>query len=93
MERKLEALYAHEAQMVLTIADMQHHLKASGLDIPGSPRSTRTTTARRSPGASEPAPAVAAQSGLACTYAGGISADTVWRDRVARKGTVLPEDV
>lgn len=31
---KLEALYKHEAQMVLTVQDMQFGLKASGLNVP-----------------------------------------------------------
>jgi LmbE family N-acetylglucosaminyl deacetylase len=34
IDRKLEALYQHESQMVLTVADAQVGLRASGLDVP-----------------------------------------------------------
>ena len=32
IDTKIEALWQHEAQMVLTVADMKHHLAASGLE-------------------------------------------------------------
>ena len=34
IDKKLEALYQHESQMVLTVAGMQHHLRGSGLSFP-----------------------------------------------------------
>jgi len=34
IEKKIEALYRHESQMVLTVADLQYALAASGLDVP-----------------------------------------------------------
>ena len=34
IETKIAALHKHEAQMVLTVQDMQFHLAASGLDVP-----------------------------------------------------------
>src|SRR6185437_10893402 len=51
IEKKIEALCRHEAQMVLTIADMQFHLRASGLDVPWlaglDPHDYRETIGRR----------------------------------------------
>jgi LmbE family N-acetylglucosaminyl deacetylase len=35
IDRKIEALYQHESQMVLTVSDLQFGLEASGLDVPG----------------------------------------------------------
>lgn len=34
IDRKVEALFRHESQMVLTVMDLQFALRASGLDIP-----------------------------------------------------------
>ncbi len=34
MDKKLEALFQHESQMVLTVAGVQHALRASGLSFP-----------------------------------------------------------
>lgn len=34
IDRKIEALYQHESQMVLTVRDLQFALEASGLDVP-----------------------------------------------------------
>jgi len=34
MDKKIEALYQHESQMVLTVADIQFDLRASGLSVP-----------------------------------------------------------
>ncbi|MDH5201449.1 MAG: hypothetical protein OEW93_11215, partial [Candidatus Bathyarchaeota archaeon] len=34
IDKKIEALYQHESQMVLTVADMQFGLRASGLSMP-----------------------------------------------------------
>ena len=70
IDRKIEALCRHEAQMVLTIADMQVHLRASGLDVPWlaqlDPHDYHEPIARRMKAAAR---AVAERSGLACTYA------------------------
>ncbi len=56
--------------MVLTIADMQVHLRASGLDVPWlaqlDPHDYHEPIARRMKAAAR---AVAERSGLACTYA------------------------
>ncbi|MBI4570492.1 MAG: PIG-L family deacetylase [Chloroflexi bacterium] len=34
IDKKIEALYQHESQMVLTLQDLQFALRASGLDVP-----------------------------------------------------------
>ncbi|MEX0786371.1 MAG: PIG-L deacetylase family protein [Dehalococcoidia bacterium] len=34
IDKKIEALYQHESQMVLTVRDLQYALEASGLDLP-----------------------------------------------------------
>ena len=34
IQQKIEALWQHTEQMVLTVADMKHHLAGSGLDVP-----------------------------------------------------------
>ena len=34
IDKKIEALYRHESQMVLTVRDLQFALEASGLDVP-----------------------------------------------------------
>jgi len=73
IEKKIEALYQHEAQMVLTIADMQHHLRASGLDVPWlaqlDPHDYQEAIARRM---KQGARAVAQRAGLQCEYAEGF---------------------
>jgi LmbE family N-acetylglucosaminyl deacetylase len=73
IDKKIEALWQHEAQMVLTVADMQHHLRTSGLDVPWlaqlDPHNYHDVIARQMKSAGE---AVAARSGLGCRYAEGF---------------------
>lgn len=93
IDRKIEALCAHEAQMVLTVADMKLHLRSSGLRLPWleelDAHDYRSVIERQMRAAGR---GVAARSGLACQYAegfrrarfGGIEA---WAKQTA------PEDV
>ena len=73
IERKIAALHCHDAQMVLTIADMQHHLRASGLDVPWlaelDPHDYHSTIDRRMRAAGR---AVARQAEMSCEYAEGF---------------------
>jgi len=73
IDKKIEALHQHEAQMVLTIADMQHHLRASGLSVPWlerlDPHNYHQVIADRIKAAGR---AVASRAGLSCTYAEGF---------------------
>jgi LmbE family N-acetylglucosaminyl deacetylase len=73
IDRKIEALWQHTEQMVLTVADMKHHLAASGLDVPWlaelDPRNYHDVIARQMKRAGE---AVAKRAGLACSYAEGF---------------------
>jgi LmbE family N-acetylglucosaminyl deacetylase len=73
IDKKIAALHRHEAQMVLTVADMKIHLQASGLDLPWlaelDPHSYHDVLARQMKAMGR---AVAGQSGLACTYAEGF---------------------
>ncbi len=94
MDRKLEALYAHDAQMVLTIADMQIALRASGLEVPWlaqlDPHDYRETIARRMRAGGK---ATAERSGLGCEYAEAFRRTRYnGIERLAR-GQELPEDV
>jgi LmbE family N-acetylglucosaminyl deacetylase len=70
IDAKIDALCAHTEQMVLTVADMQAHVRASGLDVPfiseRSPRDYRDVIAEQT---KRGARAVAKRAGLACTYA------------------------
>jgi len=73
IDTKISALHAHESQMVLTIADMQLHLRASGLTVPWladlDPHDYHEAIARRIRAGAK---AVATRAGLACTYAEGF---------------------
>jgi N,N'-diacetylchitobiose non-reducing end deacetylase len=73
IDRKIDALCAHTEQMVLTVADMQHHLAASGLDVPWlaelDPRNYREVIAKQMQRAGA---AVAKRAGLSCQYAEGF---------------------
>ena len=73
IDAKIDALCAHEAQMVLTVADMQHHLAAAPFDIPWlrelDPHDYRGVIDRQMRAAGE---AVARKSGLECRYAEGF---------------------
>ena len=94
MDRKLEALYRHEAQMVLTIADMQISLGASGLDVPWlaelDPHDYRDTIARRMRAAGK---AVAERSGLGCQYAEAFRRTRYGGIESLARGQELAEDV
>ncbi|MGH7622224.1 MAG: hypothetical protein ACREMU_07780, partial [Gemmatimonadaceae bacterium] len=94
IDKKIEALYEHEAQMVLTIADMQLHLRASGLDVPWlaalDPHDYRETIARRMQGAAR---AVAARSGLDVTYAEAFRRTRYGGIESMAKGQQIAEDV
>ncbi len=73
IERKIDALCRHDAQMVLTVADMKHHLAASGLSVPWleamDPHDYRAFITKQMHAAGR---AVAARSDLTCTYAEGF---------------------
>jgi N,N'-diacetylchitobiose non-reducing end deacetylase len=73
IDRKIEALWQHEAQMVLTVTDMKHHLAASGLSVPWlqglDPHDYRAVITKQMQAAGR---AVAARSGLSSTYAEGF---------------------
>ncbi len=73
IETKVDALCKHEAQMVLTVADMQHSLRASGLDVPWlaalDPHDYRGVIERQMKHAGA---AAAKRSGLGCRYAEGF---------------------
>lgn len=73
IDTKIAALYQHEAQMVLTVADMKIALAASGLDMPWlaglDPHDYHDVIDRQMRRAGE---AVAKRSGLSCTYAEGF---------------------
>lgn len=94
IDKKIEALYQHEAQMVLTVADMQHHLRASGLSVPWladlDPHDYHETIARRMKAAGR---AVAQQSGLTCTYAEGFRRTRYGGIESLAKDQALPEAV
>ncbi len=94
IDKKIEALYRHESQMVLTLADMQFHLRASGLDVPWlvglDPHDFRETIARRMKG---DARAVAERSGLGCTYAEGFRRTRFGGIEALAKGQEIAEDV
>jgi LmbE family N-acetylglucosaminyl deacetylase len=94
IDKKIAALHQHEAQMVLTIADMQHNLRASGLDVPWlaelDPHDYHEPIARRMKAA---AGAVALASGLGCAYAEAFRRTRYGGIESLAKGQQLPEDV
>ncbi len=94
IDRKIQALYQHEAQMVLTISDMQQSLRASGLNLPWlaqlDPHDFHETIARRMKTA---ACAVAQRSGLPCTYAEAFRRTRYGGIEALAKDQALPEDV
>lgn len=73
IDTKIQALYRHEAQMVLTVADMQYGLRASGLDVPRlasvDPHDYHALIDKQ---VRAGAAAVARRSGLECQYAEGF---------------------
>jgi LmbE family N-acetylglucosaminyl deacetylase len=94
IDKKIEALYKHEAQMVLTIADMQHHLRASGLDVPWlaqlDPHDYHEAIARRM---KQAARAVAQRADLQCEYAEGFRRTRYGGIESLAKDQQIPEDV
>lgn len=73
IDSKIAALHAHDAQMVLTVQDMQFGLRASGLDVPWladlDPHNYHDLIDRQMRAAGA---AVAKRSGLSCTYSEGF---------------------
>jgi N,N'-diacetylchitobiose non-reducing end deacetylase len=94
IDAKIEALYRHESQMVLTVAELQFHLRASGLDVPWlaelNPHDYRDTIARRMKAW---ASAVAKGAGLGCTYAEGFRRVRFGGIESLARGQELAEDV
>jgi len=90
IDKKIDALCQHDAQMVLTIADMQQQLRASGLDIPWlaqlDPHDYREPIAMRMKATAQ---AVAKHAGLGCQYAEGFRRTRYGGIGVARQG---PDD-
>jgi LmbE family N-acetylglucosaminyl deacetylase len=94
IEVKVQALCRHEAQMVLTVADMQVGLRASGLSVPWLERLDpheyygvidKQIRARAS--------AVARRSGLECAYAEGFRRTRYNGIEALAKDQEIPEDV
>lgn len=94
IEKKIEALCAHEAQMVLTVADMQESLRASGLDVPWladlDPHDYHDVIAKRMRAVGR---AVAQQSGLDCEYAEAFRRTRYGGIESLARGQTIPEDV
>jgi LmbE family N-acetylglucosaminyl deacetylase len=94
IDRKIEALYRHEAQMVLTVADMQQGLRASGLDVPWlstlDPHDFRPVIDKQIRAG---AAAVARRAGLSCQYAEGFRRTRYNGIESIAKGQSIPEDV
>lgn len=94
IERKIEALWQHEAQMVLTVADMKCHLRASSLDVPWlealDPHDYRDVISRQMKAAGR---AVASRSGLACMYAEGFRRTRFGGIESLAKDQQIAEDV
>jgi LmbE family N-acetylglucosaminyl deacetylase len=94
IERKIDALCQHEAQMVLTVMDMQYHLAASGLNVPWlkdmDPHDFREVIARRMKAAGR---AVADRAGLGCTFAEGFRRVRFGGIESLAGGQAIPEDV
>jgi LmbE family N-acetylglucosaminyl deacetylase len=94
IDKKIQALYQHEAQMVLTIADMQHGLRASGLSIPWlealDPHDYHAVIDRQIRAG---AAAVARRAGLECQYAEGFRRTRYNGIESFAKDQRIPEDV
>ena len=73
IDKKIAALHQHEAQMVLTVMDMQFELSASGLNVPWltelDPHDYHAVIDKQMRAAGK---AVAKRAGLTCTYAEGF---------------------
>lgn len=94
IDTKIRALWAHTEQMVLTVADMQHHLRASGLDLPWlaalDPHDYREVIERQMRRAGE---AVAKRSSLDCAYAEGFRRTRFGGIESLAAGQTIAEDV
>ena len=94
IDKKIDALYKHEAQMVLTVADMKHHLAQSGLHLGWlealDPREYHEVIARQMRGAGR---AVADRGGLGCTFAEGFRRTRFGGLESYAKGQEILEDV
>ncbi len=94
IQAKIDALYKHEAQMVLTVADMQFNLAASGLDVPWleklDPHDFRDIIDKRMRLGAE---AVAKRGGLTCTYAEGFRRERFGGIESLARDQQIAEDV
>ena len=94
MDQKIGALYKHEAQMVLTVADMKQHLSGSILDLPWlealDPHEYHEVISRQMKGAGR---AVAERAGLACTFAEGFRRTRFGGLEAYAHGQEIQEDV
>jgi LmbE family N-acetylglucosaminyl deacetylase len=94
IDKKIAALHAHEAQMVLTVANMQFELRASGLDVPWlaelDPHDYHGVIDKHMRAAGK---SVAKRAGLACTYAEGFRRTRFGGIESWAKGQAIAEDV
>ncbi len=94
IDKKIDALCAHTEQMVLTVADMKHHLAASGLDVPWlaacDPRDYRDVITKQMQRAGA---AVAKRAGLSCAYAEGFRRTRFGGIESLAKDQQIAEDV
>ncbi|MEX0749972.1 MAG: PIG-L deacetylase family protein [Dehalococcoidia bacterium] len=94
IDKKIAALHAHEAQMVLTVASMQFELRASGLDVPWlaelDAHDYHAAIDKQMRAAGK---AVAKRSGLPCTYAEGFRRTRFGGIESLAKGQTIAEDV
>lgn len=94
IETKIRALHEHEAQMVLTVADMQFGLRASGLDVPWlealDPHEYHGVIDKQIRAG---AAAVAKRNGLTCQYAEGFRRTRFNGIESIAKGQSIAEDV
>jgi LmbE family N-acetylglucosaminyl deacetylase len=94
IDKKIEALWQHTEQMVLTVADMKHHLAASGLDVPWlaeiDPRNYQDVIARQ---IKHTAASVAKRADLGCTYAEGFRRTRFGGIETLAKDQQITEDV
>jgi LmbE family N-acetylglucosaminyl deacetylase len=94
IDKKIEALYHHEAQMVLTVADMQHGLLASGLSVPWleqlDPHDYKAVIDKQ---IRARAAAFARSSGLSCQYAEGFRRTRFGGIESLAKDQAIQEDV
>jgi LmbE family N-acetylglucosaminyl deacetylase len=94
IDTKVRALCMHESQMVLTLADQQQGLRASGLDVPWlaqlDPHDYRDAIDRQMKAVAR---ATARRSGLDCTYAEGFRRARFGGIESFARGQQIAEDV